>query len=116
MVLCAGALLGSAGAEPVARWKGFTVSGTVARNAEQYWQTPRLAPGGYQFDLTGTGGDADLYVRIGAAPTLQTFDCRPAKPDSNERCFVHLAQPAVIHVMVRGYAPMSTFKVVGRRR
>src|SRR6267143_5141879 len=87
-ILCAGALLGRAEAEPVARWRGLTASGKVAQNAELHWHTPRLAPGDYRFELTGTEGDADLYVRVGSPPTPQTFDCRPAKRDSNETCFV----------------------------
>jgi hypothetical protein len=112
----AGVLLGSARAEPAGGWKGLRASGAVAQNAEAYWHTPRLAPGEYEFKLTGTGGDADLYVRIGSPPTPQAFDCRPAKAGSNETCFVRLAEPAVVHVMVRGVAPMSTFKLVGRAR
>ena len=33
--------------------------------------------------LAGGSGDADLYVRFGAQPTAQEFDCRPA-PSANE--------------------------------
>jgi bacterial leucyl aminopeptidase len=114
--LCVGCLLGSSGQqpEPVTHWSGLTASGTIARNAEQHWRTPRLSAGSYQFELSGTG-DADLYVRIGSAPTPTTYDCGAIR-SSNKSCFVHLAQPAVIHVMVLGYAPWTTFKLVGRAR
>ena len=55
----------------------------------------------------------DLYVRIGLAPTTTKYDCRPYKTGSNETCDVTLAQPAPIHVMVRGYATSSTFELSG---
>jgi serine protease len=109
VLLCTGALLGNA-------WNGLDVSGTVAKDAETHWRTPQLPPGNYQFRLTRSRGNADLYVRVGAAPTPQAFDCRPGKPDSNETSYVRLAQPAVIPVMVRGLAAMSTFRLVGRAR
>ncbi len=35
--------------------------------------------------MTGTG-DADLYVRFGAQPTTQSYDCRPYGDDANETC------------------------------
>jgi hypothetical protein len=109
VLLCAGCLLGNA-------WNGLDVSGTVAKDAEMHYRTPKLAPGDYQFRLTGTRGNADLYVRVGVAPTPTAFDCHPGEPTSSETCYVHLAQSAVIHVMVRGIAPTSTFRVVGRTR
>lgn len=109
VVVCGTALLGSA-------WKGLDVAATVAGGAEMHWRTPTLPAGDYRFLLTGTAGNADLYVRVGAAPTPQTFDCHPGKGDSNETCYVRLAHPAVVHVMVRGLAPMSRFRLVARAR
>jgi leucyl aminopeptidase len=95
-------------------WAGLTASGSVAKSATKKYNTPTLAAGTYAFEMTGTK-DADLYVRIGSAPTTTTYDCRPYKSGSNESCEVTLAQPAPIHVMVRGYASgTSTFELVGR--
>lgn len=98
----------------VANWEGLTVSGTIAKSEEQRWQTPVLGAGYYQFDLSGTSSDADLYVRIASPPTMSGYDCRPAKNGSNESCLVQLTQPHVIYIMVRGYAPSSVFSLVGR--
>lgn len=96
-------------------WGGLTDAGSVARNATKTFVTPTLAAGSYEFAMTGTQ-DADLYVRIGSAPTTTAYDCRPYKNGSNETCSVTLAQPSTIHVMVRGYAnASSTFTLVGRR-
>ncbi len=94
-------------------WEGLSASGTIGKSEEQRWQTPMLGAGYYQFDLSGTGGDADLYVRTTSPPTMTGYDCRPAKNGSNESCIIQLTQPRVIHIMVRGYAPSSVFSLVG---
>jgi hypothetical protein len=96
-------------------WPGLSDGGTVARNVEKRWTTPVVAAGTYQFTLAGTN-DSDLYVRTGSAPTTSLFDCRPYKNGSNETCSVTLAQPAAIHVMVRGYSTASsTFTLTGAK-
>src|ERR1051325_11377015 len=64
-------------------WNGLHDSGTVKRNEAKNYTTPVLAAGSYNFAITGTG-DADLYVRIGSAPTLTQYDCRPHKTGSQE--------------------------------
>jgi hypothetical protein len=89
-------------------WTGLDESGTVARAAEKRYATPQLPAGSYTFVLAGTG-DADLYVKRGTAPTTASYDCRPYKSGSAESCAVTLTEPAVINVMVRGYAASSTF-------
>src|SRR5262249_16245434 len=99
------------GGQPQA-WSGLNEQGSLAHNATKSFMTPTLAAGTYQFAMTGTG-DADLYVKIGAAPSTSSYDCRPYKTGSNETCKVTLAQPAPIGVMVNGYASSSTFKLVG---
>ncbi|MBI5536890.1 MAG: PPC domain-containing protein [Deltaproteobacteria bacterium] len=100
-----------AGDQPSA-WSGISESGTVTKAQEIRYETPKLAAGNYLFSMTGTG-DADLYVRVGTAPTAKLYDCRPYKTGSKESCKVNLTTTAPIHVMVRGYANSSTFKLVG---
>jgi len=94
-------------------WAGMTAQGTVAKAEEQQWQTPDLPAGDYVFTLGNGTGDSDLYVRIGAAPTLTSYDCRPAKSSVDESCIISMTAPDVIYVMVRGYATSSTFKLRG---
>ena len=99
-----------------ATWAGINQTGGVAKAETKKFPTPVLAAGKYQFAMTGTGGDADLYVKIGREPTATSFDCRPYKTGSNETCEVTLAQPAPIFVQVRGYAAgTSSFKLVGKK-
>ncbi len=96
-------------------WAGLNEQGSVTRNATKAFSTPAVAAGTYTFTMTGTG-DADLYVRVGSAPTTTTYDCRPYKTGSNEACTVELSQSAPIYVMVRGYASTtSKFELVGKK-
>jgi len=101
------------GGQPQA-WAGLNEQGSLARSVKKQFLTPTLAAGTYSFAMTGTG-DADLYVKVGSAPSLTSYDCRPYKTGSNETCQVTLAQPAPIGVMVNGYAASSTFKLVGKK-
>jgi hypothetical protein len=100
---------------PPTTWAGIDESFTVARNEEKRWQTPPLAAGAYEFVLSG-GGDADLYVRVGSAPTTTLYDCRPYRSSSNETCVVNAPGGAPIHVMVRGYSASSAVTLVGRKQ
>jgi hypothetical protein len=96
-------------------WSGLNESGSVEKNIEVRYETPKLAPGTYSFDMTGTG-DADLYVRVGEAPTKTLYDCRPYKAGSKESCSVSLNTASTVHVMVRGWAASSTYALVGGRQ
>ncbi len=104
---------GSTGGGTPTTWAGLTGSGTLAKNATKTFTTPTLAAGTYSFEMTGTA-DADLYVRIGSAPTTSAYDCRPYKSGSNETCELTIAQPTKLHVMIRGYAASSTYELVGK--
>ncbi|MEM6990055.1 MAG: pre-peptidase C-terminal domain-containing protein [Myxococcota bacterium] len=94
-------------------WDGLDEEETIAKNAEHRYSTPELQPGTYLFSMSGTN-DADLYVRTGAAPTESNFDCRPFQGSSTETCTVELVAPAPIHVMVRGWASSSEYRLVGQ--
>jgi len=93
-------------------WNGLTQSGTVNKTSagpeENHFETPTLPAGRYVFAMTGTG-DADLYVRVGTAPTEDRYDCRPFLDGSQEKCVVELSSPAQIFGMVRAWAPVSTY-------
>jgi hypothetical protein len=98
---------------PPVTWAGMSESGTVAKGEEQRHQTVTLAKGKYLFTLSGDN-DADLYVRVGTAPTRSLYDCRPYKSGSSESCLVDLPAAAKIHVLVRGWAASSSFQLSGK--
>jgi hypothetical protein len=53
--------------------------------------------------ITGGTGDADLYVRAGSPPTLQTFDCRPFITGNNETCTTSNPAANTYFVMLNGF-------------
>jgi hypothetical protein len=59
--------------------------------------------------MTGTG-DADLYVKRNAEPTLESYDCRPFSREPNENCLgtqFNANGPAKFYVGANGFAASS---------
>lgn len=77
-------------------------SNTIIPGQHISYQTPELPAGRYEVSLSGTSGDADLYVSAGAAPTTSRYDCRPYRWDANELCTVTLTAPAKIYAKIVG--------------
>jgi len=64
------------------------------------------------FTLSGGSGDADLYVRFGAAPTLTTYDCRPYRSGNDEVCSYATPQVGTYYVGIAGYLAYSGVTLV----
>jgi Thermolysin metallopeptidase, alpha-helical domain/Thermolysin metallopeptidase, catalytic domain/Bacterial pre-peptidase C-terminal domain len=60
-----------------------------------------------KFVISGGTGDADLYVRFGAPPTLTTYDCRPYTSGNSETCEFNPAQSGTYYVMINAFAAYS---------
>lgn len=80
-------------------------SATVAKGAWKQYGPFNVAAGGTLTATLSGSGDADLYVRRGAAPTETAYDCRPYAGTSAESCSA--AGPAQVYVAVHGYATSS---------
>ena len=63
------------------------------------------------FAISGGSGDADLYVRKGAAPTDSTYDCRPYRNGNNESCSG--SGEGTYYVRVKAYSSFSGVTLVG---
>ena len=50
--------------------------------------------------LTGTSGDADIYVAYDQRPTLSHYDCRSDNDQNEEVCQINPTQAGTYHVMV----------------
>ncbi|ATB40166.1 hypothetical protein CYFUS_005614 [Cystobacter fuscus] len=66
------------------------------------------------FAISGGTGDADLYVRAGAAPTTTTYDCRPYKSGNSETCELPAKTAATtFYISVRAYSTFSGVTLTG---
>ncbi|WP_196140798.1 pre-peptidase C-terminal domain-containing protein [Aliikangiella sp. G2MR2-5] len=48
-------------------------------------------------------GDADMYVRRGSLPTIDNYQCRPYKEDSNESCLFSSPQAGDWYIMLKAF-------------
>lgn len=100
----------------------LTEAGVVSRGEQATFALGTLPAGDYVINLledqAAPGGDADLYVGLGEAPTLASYDFRPWLDGSNEEVRFTLTKPTAVHLMVHGYedAAQATaaFKLAGR--
>ncbi|MFC5527408.1 pre-peptidase C-terminal domain-containing protein [Rhodanobacter ginsengisoli] len=66
-----------------------------------------------KFVISGSSGDADLYVKFGSAPTTSSYDCRPYLTGDNETCTISNVQAGTYYVMVRAYQSYSGVSLTG---
>ncbi len=79
-----------------------------ARNAWQHYTV--TVPAGalnLEVNMTGGGGDADVYVRYGAQPTSGNYDCRPYESGNNETCTFASPQAGTWYISIQGYTAYS---------
>ncbi|HEX7843796.1 MAG TPA: PPC domain-containing protein [Kofleriaceae bacterium] len=62
--------------------------------------------------ISGGTGDADLYVRAGSPPTLQTFDCRPFISGNNETCAFNNPAANTYFILLNGFSTYSGVSLV----
>jgi len=65
------------------------------------------------FNQAGGTGDADLYVRFGAAPTTTTYNCRPYLTGNNETCTISNPSAGTWYACSRGYTSYSNTTMKG---
>jgi PKD repeat protein len=65
------------------------------------------------FTISGGTGDADMYVRAGAAPTTSTYNCRPYLTGNAETCTFTPSTATTYYVNVRAYAAYSGVSLKG---
>ena len=88
--------------------------GSLAKN-EEIRRSYNVPAGAKQveFSISGTTGDADLYVRFGNEPTLTDYDCRPYLESSQEVCTFSNPTPGVYHVLIVGFSAATNLQFVG---
>jgi len=89
---------------------GSTVTGLAASTGG--WSTiySIVVPAGstkLTVTITGSSGDGDLYVRLGAAPTLSSYTCRPYLTGDNETCTINSPTAGTYYMGVQAYSTYS---------
>ncbi len=82
----------------------------IARGSWSSTYTVSIPAGTTRLVVTTAGGsgDADLYVRAGAAPTSSAYTCRPYLSGNNETCTIdNPAAGATYYIRVYAYAAFS---------
>ncbi|MCG7534045.1 M28 family metallopeptidase [Pseudoalteromonas sp. OOF1S-7] len=65
------------------------------------------------FKTSGGSGDADLYVKYGSKPTLQSFDCKSTTSSSTETCTMNTVNEGTYYVMVEAWNEIQNVTLVG---
>ncbi|WP_462151366.1 M28 family metallopeptidase [Pseudoalteromonas xiamenensis] len=95
---------------------GVAKTGISGSAKEQLFYTMDVPAGSSNLKFTTTGGtgDADLYVKFGAKPTLQDFDCKSTTSTSNETCSLSPVQTGTYHVMVEAWNEVQGVSLMGQ--
>ena len=65
------------------------------------------------FTISGGTGDADLYVKLGSAPTTSSYTCRPYLSGNAETCTINAPTAGTYYVNVRAYSAYSGVTLKG---
>ncbi len=92
----------------------LSLTGLKGAKSATVRQTFTVAPGTQSVTVVMSGGtgDADLYVRVGAATTTAAYTCRPYKEGNDETCTFSAPQAGTWHLGVRGYTAFAGVSVV----
>ena len=90
------------------------LSGTKGTLSADYTLTVPSGKTSVTIKISGGTGDADMYVKLNAAPTLTSYDCRPYVVGNNETCtFTPPSGGGVYHVKLNAYATYSGVSLTG---
>ena len=93
---------------PLPLVNGVAVTLSGARNSRTlYYVDVPSGSGNLRIALSGGTGDADLYTKFGAMPTLTSYDCRPYATGNSETCSATTPLVGRYYVMVNGYAAFA---------
>ena len=114
-VSCAGGG-GGGGSTGGALTKGVAVTGINQPTAGSSVNYTLVVPAGatnVTFTMSGGTGDADMYVKLGSAPTDTVYDCRPYKTGNAESCTFASSTGGTYYVRLKAYSAFSGVSLVG---
>ncbi|CTP85850.1 Extracellular protease [Xanthomonas translucens pv. phlei] len=88
---------------------GVPVSGLGASTGGELNYTVTVPSGSSSLSvsISGGSGDADLYVRLGSAPTDSSYGCRPYLNGNNETCTFNSPSAGTYYVRLKAYSTFS---------
>ncbi|MCC4594841.1 S8 family serine peptidase [Xanthomonas campestris pv. phormiicola] len=88
---------------------GVPVTGLGASTGSELNYTVTVPSGVSSLTVTisGGSGDADLYVRLGSAPTDSSYGCRPYLNGNNETCTFNSPSAGTYYVRLKAYSTFS---------
>jgi serine protease len=89
-----------------------SLSGSAGREMNYTMEVP-AGTANLNFSIRGGSGDADLYVRVGSAPTTSSYDCRPYRNGNVESCNFSAPQAGTYHIMLRAYRRYNGVALIG---
>ncbi len=94
---------------------GVPVTGLTATtgNSVNYTMVVPAGATNLSFTMSGGTGDADMYVKFGAAPTDTVYDCRPYASGNAETCTFATPSAGTYYVRLKAYAAFSGISLVG---
>ena len=94
---------------------GVPVGGLTATsgNAVDYTLVVPSGASNLVVATSGGSGDADLYLRQGAAPTTTTYTCRPYLSGNNESCSITAPAAGTWYISVRAYTTYAGVTLSG---
>jgi serine protease len=95
--------------------KGVPVTGLAATtgNSLNYTMVVPSGSTNLTFTMSGGTGDADMYVKLGSAPTDTSYNCRPYLNGNNETCTFAAPTAGTYYVRLKAYSSFSGVSLVG---
>lgn len=111
--LFTGAALAQTAGSPLPLTNGVSVGPSSAAKNNKIYYSLTIPAGATQavFAITGTSGDADIYVRFGAVPTESVWNYRPYGVTANETVTVNNPAAGTWYVMIHGYSAYTGLNV-----
>ena len=101
---------------PTALTSGVVVTPISAAKDAGLVYSLQVPPGktSLTFNTYGGSADADLYVRLGAVPSLTQYGCISGGPATTENCTIQNPQAGTWYVMVHAYTAISGVSLLGQ--
>ena len=95
--------------------KGVAVTNLSATtgNSLNYTMAVPAGASNLTFTMSGGTGDADLYVKLGSAPTDTVYDCRPYLSGNAETCTFAAPTAGTYYVRLKAFSSFSGVSLTG---